>query len=242
MTEYRLDELAVLSGISVRNIRAYRERGLLDPPRREGRSAYYGDCHLSQLRTINELLRKGFTSAHIAEFLASARQGGDVGVILGLQQPVFGPSRRPAAVPVDIDADGDEAERLLRYGLAEMVDGRVTLVNPQIAEVVAATTEQAPYVETILRVADGIADLLDELAKSVADSLETSLFVRFGENKVPPPDHEDELRRLSTDYRALGRRVVVDQLEDALHRHLVAVASDDATDGMRGGQPHSEDC
>ena len=61
MHEYRLGELSERSGVSVRNIRAYRERGLLDPPRREGRSAYYDDRHLAQLTTINELLRKGYT-------------------------------------------------------------------------------------------------------------------------------------------------------------------------------------
>ena len=71
MAEYRLDELARISGVSARNIRAYRERGLLDRPRRVGRSAYYDDYHLSQLMTINQLLRRGFNSAHIAEFFAS---------------------------------------------------------------------------------------------------------------------------------------------------------------------------
>ena len=41
LAEYRLEELARVSGVSVRNIRAYRERGLLDPPRRDGRAALY---------------------------------------------------------------------------------------------------------------------------------------------------------------------------------------------------------
>ncbi|TFW32217.1 MerR family transcriptional regulator, partial [Pseudomonas fluorescens] len=50
LAEYRLDELAQLSGVNARNIRAYRERGLLDPPRRVGRSAYYDDAHVAQLR------------------------------------------------------------------------------------------------------------------------------------------------------------------------------------------------
>ena len=31
MPEYRLEELSALSGVSIRNIRAYRERGLLEP-------------------------------------------------------------------------------------------------------------------------------------------------------------------------------------------------------------------
>ena len=69
--EYRLTELSRISGVSSRNIRAYRERGLLDPPRRQGRSAFYNAFHLAQLDMINQLLRRGFSSAHIAEFFAS---------------------------------------------------------------------------------------------------------------------------------------------------------------------------
>lgn len=223
MHEYRLGELSEHSGVSVRNIRAYRERGLLDPPRREGRSAYYDDRHLSQLTTINELLRKGYTSAHIAEFLASTREGHDLAGILGLQRAVFGPPGQGASVAVDIDPAGDEAKRLVDHGLAEVVDGRLTLVDPNIAEVVGGTDEQLRYVQTILRVADGAAGLLDELAKSVVESLEESLPVLAGQDRVPPPDDEGELRRLATDYQALGRRVVADRLEDALQRHLTAV-------------------
>src|SRR6201991_2641755 len=91
LAEYRLDELALTSGVRARNIRAYRERGLLDPPRRVGRSAFYDDYHLSQLRTINQLLRRGFNSAHIAEFFASMRRGADLADILGIHQAVLGP-------------------------------------------------------------------------------------------------------------------------------------------------------
>lgn len=242
MPEYRLDELSALSGLSARNIRAYRERGLLDPPRRQGRAAYYDDRHLSQLRTISELLRKGFTSAHIAEFLSSTRQGHDLADILGLQQAIFGDTRRAvAAVAVDIDPDGNEAKRLLQYGLAELVDGRLTLVNSHLAKVVGGTVDQVQYVQTILRVADGVADQLDGLAKSVVDALEESLLARFGENYVPLPDDMVELRRLVTDYRALGRRVVADQLEVALRRHLVAAVSDYTTGIMSGGHWDRDD-
>jgi DNA-binding transcriptional MerR regulator len=91
LAEYRLDDLARISGVSARNIRAYRERGLLDAPRRVGRSAYYDDYHLSQLKTINQLLRRGFNSAHIAEFFASIRQGADLSDILGIRQAILAP-------------------------------------------------------------------------------------------------------------------------------------------------------
>lgn len=39
MTEYRIDELARLAGSTVRNIRAYQDRGLLPPPRLAAGSA-----------------------------------------------------------------------------------------------------------------------------------------------------------------------------------------------------------
>ena len=219
VVEYRLGELSELSGVSVRNIRAYRERGLLDPPRREGRSAYYDDRHLTQLGTINELLRKGYTSAHIAEFLASMRQGHDLADILGLQQAVFGPPGPTPTAILDIDPDGDEAQRLVYYGLAEVVDGRLTLVDPSIAKVVVGAEEQLRYVQTILRVADGISDQLDQLAKSVVESLEQSL-LDGDTGRVTPRGGRDEQRRVATDYQTLGRRVVTDRLENALQRYL----------------------
>jgi DNA-binding transcriptional MerR regulator len=85
VAEYRIDELAQVSGVSTRNIRAYRERGLLEPPRRAGRTAIYGDHHLTQLQVINRLLRRGFNSTHIADFFQAIRAGHDLADLLGLR-------------------------------------------------------------------------------------------------------------------------------------------------------------
>src|SRR6201995_846000 len=120
-----------MSGVSARNIRAYRERGLLDPPRRVGRSAYYDDYHLSQLKTINQLLRRGFNSAHIAEFFTSMRQGADLADILGIQKAILGPPPDDGgdahagagdAPGVDIDPECDEARTLVRRGLGDVIE------------------------------------------------------------------------------------------------------------------------
>jgi DNA-binding transcriptional MerR regulator len=243
LSEYRLDELATLSGVSVRNIRAYRERGLLDAPRREGRWAFYDDRHLAQLRAVNELLRKGYTSAHIAEFLDGTRQGHDLADILGLQQAIFGPPRRAASVTLDVDPEGDDALRLLRYGLAEVIDGELTLVNPNIAEIVGRAADQLPYVQVMLRVCDGIAGLLDELAAAVVDASEQSVFAGLGEDLERGADDTSRLRRTVADYRAIGHYVVADLLEDALQRRLVeevAEVADYPADVVVGGQCDAE--
>src|ERR1700712_1240817 len=86
MAEYRIDEGAQVSGVSSRNIRAYRERGLLEPPRRVGRTAIYDDSHVTQLQIINRLLGRGFSSAHIADFFEAVRKGRDLEDVLGLRE------------------------------------------------------------------------------------------------------------------------------------------------------------
>ena len=242
LTEYRLDDLARVSGISARNIRAYRERGLLDPPRRVGRSAYYDDYHLSQLRTISQLLRRGFNSAHIAEFFASVRQGADLADILGIQEAVLGRSpdqsgdrqepTRPEAPGVsvrggiDIDAGGDEARKLVDYGLAEIVDGAVVLVSSTMAEIVGQTADQLLYVRAILRIYEATDATVDELATEFARALEQCVTSEFGPNYVPRPDQMGELSRLMHDYRELGIEVVADHLDAALQQKMVTAVSD----------------
>lgn len=226
MAEYRLEELADRSGVSARNIRAYRERGLLDTPRREGRSAVYGDRHLSQLRTISELLRRGFTTAHIAEFFAAARQGHNLADILGLQQAIFGRPSPAERVALDVDPDGDEACRLVAHGLAEVVDGRLSLIDPRIAQLVGQVTDPSVYVRTILGIADGTAEALDAVATAVVDVWERTVVERFGPNYVPRPEDVAELQRMVADCRLVGSRVVADKLADALARRLETAVAD----------------
>lgn len=67
--EYTVAELAEATGLSVRNIRAYRSRGLLSAPRLRGRVGYYGTEHLTQLRLVQALLERGLSLAVIARLV-----------------------------------------------------------------------------------------------------------------------------------------------------------------------------
>src|ERR1700753_3738911 len=57
--EYRIEDLARLAGTTTRNIRVYRDRGLLPPPLRVGRIALFNDTHLTRLRLITSMLDRG---------------------------------------------------------------------------------------------------------------------------------------------------------------------------------------
>jgi DNA-binding transcriptional MerR regulator len=235
LAEYRLDELARISGVTARNIRAYRERGLLDPPRRVGRSAYYDDYHLSQLRTINQLLRRGFNSAHIAEFFASMREGADLADILGIQQAILGPrSEETPEQPVEptvtsavrIDPDGDEARKLIDYGLAELADGVVALKDAGLAAIVARSPEPMPYVRAILRVFESTRASVDTLAADFVHVLEELYAARFGPNHVAKPEEMAELSRIVLDYRDMANRVVTNHLDEAMREQMVTAVSE----------------
>lgn len=251
MAEYRLEELAELSGVSARNIRAYRERGLLDPPRREGRSAYYNDFHLAQLETIDQLLRKGFNSSHIAEFFASMREGADLADILGLQRAVFGPRpEQPAVTPVppgeaqaggqgvriDVDPAAEEAQQLIASGLAERRRDGVVVTDPAIAEVVSHAPDQRFYVDVILRIIASTRDTSEELAGEVVQALQDCIAARFGANYMPKGEDLPGLSQVVEDYRDLANTVVSGQLARAVQHRMVTAVSEYTADLLLNGQ------
>ncbi|MEN2420605.1 MerR family transcriptional regulator [Streptomyces rimosus] len=89
--EYRIEDLAHISGTSVRTIRAYQDRGLLPKPERRGRANVYGDEHLERLRRTSDLLDRGYTLASIKELLEAWDTGRGLGGVLGLVAEIDGP-------------------------------------------------------------------------------------------------------------------------------------------------------
>lgn len=64
-----VEALARRVGMSVRTVRFYAGRGLIAPPRRQGRSGYYGPDHVARLELVRELQHHGFTLAAIEGYL-----------------------------------------------------------------------------------------------------------------------------------------------------------------------------
>lgn len=248
MAEYRLDDLARISGVTARNIRAYRERGLLDPPRRVGRSAYYDDYHLSQLKTINQLLRRGFNSAHIAEFFTSMRQGADLADILGIQQAILGPSadeadEEPAGSSdtsaAGVDPQSDEARKLIDYGLAALDDGDVVLTDRTMRAIVSRAPDPMLYLRAVLRVFETTQESADKLAADFVRALEDLYTARFGAAHVPKPEDMAEVTRTVLDYRDLGNRVMAVRLAEAIREQMVTAVSDYTAGILLGGDRNS---
>jgi len=68
-SRYTVDELAERTDLTPRTIRSYQTQGLLPPPERHGRVAYYDDSHLERLQEIAELKEEGLSLSSIPEVL-----------------------------------------------------------------------------------------------------------------------------------------------------------------------------
>lgn len=79
-TRYRVEQLAVACDISVDTVRYYQAKGLLSPPEREGRVAWYGEEHAERIRAVRALQRQGLTLAAIGRVLDGRLDLADAGL------------------------------------------------------------------------------------------------------------------------------------------------------------------
>lgn len=179
MAAYRIDELARSAGTTVRNVRAYQDKGLLPPPRLQGRVGLYDESHLARLRLIGQLLGRGYNLAVIADLLSAWEGGRDVGEVLGLEQVLTDPwsdeipghvtreeleamfgSGRPSAGMESI------IERAQELGFIEPEpDGdRYLVPSPRLLHVGAELVASGIPLEAVLQIAEEIRDDCDRIA------------------------------------------------------------------------------
>jgi DNA-binding transcriptional MerR regulator len=115
--ELRVEQLSAQAGVSVDTIRYYQSKGLLDPPRREGRVAWYGPDHLARIARIRSLQDRGFTLATIIRFVNGDLDAADealVGKLTGT------PPRDSATPEAPISDVGSPPAEL--FTLSELAD------------------------------------------------------------------------------------------------------------------------
>ena len=85
--EYRIEQLAQTASVAVDTIRFYQGKGLLEPPRRQGRVTWYGQAHLDRLRRIRELQQRGFPLTVIRRFLEGELEASDEALVEAVTSP-----------------------------------------------------------------------------------------------------------------------------------------------------------
>jgi DNA-binding transcriptional MerR regulator len=81
---YRVEQLAAACDVSVDTIRYYQSRGLVPPPAREGRVAWYDDRHAARIREVRALSGRGLTLAAIERVLGDGADPADADLALAV--------------------------------------------------------------------------------------------------------------------------------------------------------------
>ncbi len=135
-----VDELATAAGLTVRNTRYYSGLGLLPPPVRRGRMAYYDRMHLAHLELVRALQEHGFTLQAI-ERVVSRLPDDATTEDLALQRAMMTSWTTSAPVPVDRTAlehragrplDDGELALLVAMGALEETDEGTYLAAPNL--------------------------------------------------------------------------------------------------------------
>jgi DNA-binding transcriptional MerR regulator len=137
----RVEQLSAEAGVSVDTIRYYQSKGLLAPPRRQGRFAWYGDEHLDRMVRIRSLQERGFTLATIVRLLNGDLDAADEALVAELTGagPAAGvvhgsPTGEPRPADSAVPQGGPSAVGLTLDDLAERTGVPLALLKAVEAE------------------------------------------------------------------------------------------------------------
>jgi DNA-binding transcriptional MerR regulator len=164
-----LAQLADAVGMTARNVRAYQTRGLLQPPRRAGRSSVYGDEHVRRLLQVQQARARG---ASLALLRTLIREGRDLEGVWA--EPDAGGNGAQASGADDSTADGAPGSEVVVVDLtgataghtADCLARRDVPLAPLLARLSADRRETS-----------GESDDPDDLATAVRGLVDAGVFV-----------------------------------------------------------------
>lgn len=178
--------MAAQTGVTSRNIRAYREKGLLPAPELEGRTGYYTEEHIQRLAIIEDLQVRGFSLEAIRQTLEAWSVGGDFSHLVGLQSILNSPfhSEEPGHETVpelltrfpEALADPALIGRAIGLGLLEEEDGNTLRIPSPLlfeagTELAAVGVPLSEILDLFEKMQADMADVADEFVGIVERNL-----------------------------------------------------------------------
>ncbi len=235
MAEYRIDDLARAGGTTVRNVRSYQDKGLLPPPRREGRTGIYSEIHLARLRLIGKLLERGYTLGNISELLAAWEKGQDIAQLIGLESAITSPFSTEVPTYITLDqlnrffgtaADTSALQMAVQLGILEIEKDRLKVLSPRLLQAGAELARAGlPLHMLLLQVGELRADV-NRIAVRFVNLVLDQVFNQYGEDRLPPRAEVPRLAELVRRLRPMAQTVVEVELARALENVVGSVLSD----------------
>lgn len=192
---YTVDELAAVTGMTVRTTRYYAGLGLLPPPTRRGRMAYYSSLHRARLELIRALQDHGFTLAAIERYLARIPASASV-EDLAVQRAMLTSwktgghelvTRRQLDTKVGRKLDSEDLQRLVAtMAIEEREDGRYEIL-PAFDVGVQCLDLPIP-VDSMIAAGEAINRHMDELADELTAVLKDRVLAPYLESAKTEDD------------------------------------------------------
>ncbi len=200
-----MDQLAASCDLSVDTVRYYQSRGLLPPPEREGRVAWYGPEHARRLTEIRSLQRKGLTLAAIRRVVSGE----------------LGPADADLAAAVAVARIGDVSER------PEASGGRVRPRRSASTEFSEASGVPASLIQAVEREGIRLGRRVDGDNRYTSADIElVRTALRLLEFGLPLADLLALARDADTAMRGLAERAV-DLFDEHVRKPIRDTAGDD---------------
>ncbi|MGZ4650156.1 MAG: helix-turn-helix domain-containing protein [Kineosporiaceae bacterium] len=206
-----LEQLAGAVGMTTRNVRAYQTRGLLQPPRRVGRTSVYGREHVQRLEQVQRARERGASLQLLRTLIGEGREidgvweagdGVSGRVVVDVTDTTLGHTpaclaRLEVALRPLLDELGGADDAQVRGAVAELVDRgvfawrRQHVSTPGPYACAAGVLHDQGHLASAaagLRLTQGIAQAAESVAAVVADAVgrldgdaRHAVSARFGE-------------------------------------------------------------
>lgn len=233
--EYTIDQLAWSVGATVRNVRAYQERGLLPAPEKRGRTGIYTDAHLARLRMIQRLLDRGYTLNSIGELLQAWQQGRDLGDLLGLEDAVT----RPFVDEIPDYTTTAELVKRFRKFSPELIKqstelgilipegrNRFRVPSPRLLTAGEELSHIGIPLGELFEVIDGLRSNVERVAEMLVQLVAEYVFDRHWKDTLPPKDEVRKLADVIWRLRPLVDMAVQPEVARAMEKALEKILGD----------------
>lgn len=227
-SEHRLDDLARQAGVASTTVRLYQSKGLLPPPRLEGRTGWYDDSHLSRLRLIARLQDQGYSLAGIGNLLEQWEQGRGLDAVIGIEaelDALLGEVHAIVLDPADLLArfpDGSMTPELMQraagLGLVEPTDdGQIRVTDRRFLETGSSLAQLGIPASVILDEWEVLVAHTDDIAARFIGLFETHLAPADWERGLDREEARDLARTLAQ-LQATARQVLAAALDASVAR------------------------
>jgi DNA-binding transcriptional MerR regulator len=222
-----IEQLAAETGLSVRNLRSHRARGLLQPPVVRDRIGFYGPEHVERVRLVQSLQAEGFNLAAIKQVI---EQGDAVLSVVDAARRPF-EDEKPQVVTVDelaerLGADPRALAEAERLGvLIPLGDGRYEAPAPSLLDVAEELARDGVPLRHSLAVVAKVRTATRSIAAEFARLAVDDLWRPF-EAAGYPPERWAELAATIERLRPMAAQVVQAMFQITMTDEVERVGAD----------------